>query len=188
VGGRALRWAAAVAPFAAGLLAVAFIAGAPIAAQTAPAFDALSETQRRLLAGLATLPPPSTARTMTTRTWFDGADASFRDAFVTITGVLATVSLSDQENGEILGVALDLVDGIEPPARQPAAGSATGRVELAVRLAPGARDRLRRSSEFASANGSAAPNRPAAYRQKDSPALLVALEATGTRAIISVAR
>ena len=41
----------------------------------------------------------------------------------TITAALAAVSLSDQENGEILGVALDLIDGVEPLARQPAAGT-----------------------------------------------------------------
>ena len=140
MGHRALRRAAAAALFAAGLTG-----GSPLAAQSAPAFDTLSETQQRLLTGLAT-PPPGTSRAMDARALFDGADASFRAAFATITTALATVSLSDHENGEILGVALDLVNGVEPLARQPAAGRAPGLAQLCVTLAPGARDRLRRSS------------------------------------------
>jgi hypothetical protein len=170
------------------VVAVALTAGVPIAAQSAPPFDALSEAQQRLLAGLVTTPPPGTNRAMDARAVFDAADASFRIAFATITAALAAVSLSDHENGEILGVALDLVDGVEPLARQPAAGGANGPATLSVTLAPGARDRLRRSAEFARDDGSATPTHPAAYLQKNSPSLRFALDASGSHALISIHR
>jgi hypothetical protein len=164
-------------------------AGSPVAAQSAHGFDTLSQVQQRLLAGLATLPPPGTSRTTAdARALFEGADPSFRAAFATITAALAAVSLSDHENGEILGVALDLVDGVEPLARQPAAGAAPGLTQLSVTLAPGARDRLRRSSEFAPDSGRAAPGYSVVYLQKNSPSLQFALDASGSRALVSMAR
>ncbi len=170
------------------VLAVAVTCGSPISAQSAPAFDTLSETQKRLLAGLAGPSPSGTTPSTGARALFDDADASFRDAFATITAALAAVSLSDHENGEILGVALDLIDGLEPFARQPAAGTAVGRAQLCVVLAPGARDRLRRSSEFVIDSGGATPIYPTAYLQKTSPSLQLALDATGTLALISIPR
>jgi len=182
VGHRALRLAAV------GLLAAGLTGGSPVGAQSAFAFDTLSETQQRLLAGLATSPPPGTSRAMDARALFDGADATFRAAFATITTVLATVSLSDHENGEVLGVALDLVSGVGPLARQPAAGGAAGMAQLSVTLAPGARDRLRRSSEFAPGGGGATPGYPVVYLQKDSPSLQFALDATASRALVSMPR
>ena len=183
MGYRALKLAAAVA-----LCAAALTGGSPLAAQSAPAFDTFSETQQRLLAGLATSPPPGTSPAMDVRTLFDRADASFRVAFATITAALATVSLSDHENGEILGVALDLVNGVEPLARQPAAGSAAGLAQLSVTLAPGARDRLRRSAEFAPDSGRATPGYSVVYLQKNRPSLQFALDATASRALVSIPR
>ena len=185
MGHRALKAAAAAVVLA---QAVGGITLGPIAAQSGPAFDALSAIQQRMLAGLATPPPSGTSRSTDARALFDGADASFRDAFATITAALATLSLSDHENGEILGVALDLVDGVEPLALQPAAGRAAGRAQLSVTLAPGARDRLRRSAEFAPDRSGATPSHPAAYLQKNGPSLRFALDAAGTRALISIAR
>ena len=98
------------------------------------------------------------------------------------------MSLSDHENGEILGVALDLVNGVEPLARQPAAGSVAGLAQLSVTLAPGARDRLRRSSEFAPDSGRATPGYSVVYLQKNSPSLQFALDAAGSRALVSIPR
>jgi hypothetical protein len=187
VGRRALSAAAAAAAVVL-VLAVGGTGGAPIAAQSGPPFDALSATQQRLLAGLATPPSLGTNQPTDARAMFDGADASFRDAFATITAALASLSLSDHENGEILGVALDLVDGVEPLARQPEAGGGDERAQLSVTLAPGARDRLRRSAEFAPDSGGVTPSHPAAYLQTNSPSLRFALDATGTRARISIAR
>jgi hypothetical protein len=179
----ALRLAATVAS-----LAAALTAGSPVGAQPAPAFDTLSETQQRLLAGLATSPPSGTGRARDARAVFDAADASFRAAFATITTALATVSLSDHENGEVLGVALDLVNGVEPLGRQPAVGSAAGLAQLSVTLAPGARDRLRRSSEFAVDSGRATPGYSVFYVQKSSPLLQFALDTTGSRGLVSIPR
>ena len=181
MGHRALKAAAAVACLAAGLLA-----GPPGFAQSAPSFDTLSETQQRLLDGLAPRPPSGGHRSAEPRASFDGAAASFRAAFATITTALAAMSLSDHENGEILGVALDLVSAVEPLARQPAATSATGAAPLAVTLAPGARDRLRRSSEFAPDHGRATPDYPIVFVRISSPSLQFALDHTGSRALVSL--
>ena len=164
-------------------------AGAPISAQSAPAFDTLSETQQRLLAGLATSPASGTNPSLGARAWFDGADPSFRAAFATITAALAAVSLSDHENGEILGVALDLIDGVEPLARQPAAGARLDRAQLSVTLAPGARDRLRRSSEFTLDGGSCHAGRiPSSTCRGAARRCSSRWTPAGTRALISIPR
>ena len=182
MGHRALTVAAAPV-----MLAAVLAASVTITAQSAPAFDTLSDTQQRLLAGLAAQSSPSGNRSMDARATFEGADPSFRTAFATITTALAAVSLSDHENGEILGVALDLVSGLEALEDQPA-GRTAGFAQLSVTLAPGARDRLRRSSEFALDGGRETVNYPSVYLQKNSPSLQFGLDATGSRALISIPR
>jgi hypothetical protein len=84
-------------------------------------------------------------------------------------------------------VALDLIDGVEPLARQPA-GAAAGPAQLAVTLAPGARDRLRRSAEFSLDRDGATAAHPLSYRQLGNPSLDFALDSSGTRALISLPR
>jgi hypothetical protein len=156
----------------AALLIAALLGGVAAPAQPAAVYDSLNEAQKQLLASLV---PASSAAVP--HTVFDDADLSFRQTFVRVTAALAAASLSDQENGEILGVALDLVAAIDPVARQPSQSGA--RAELSVRLAPGARDRLRRSSEFASSGD-------AVYLEQGTSALRIALDEAGERAIISL--
>ena len=115
---------------------------------TGSAFGRLDAAQRRLVEAwlqVGSAPPADAAR----RHAYDRLDPSHRTAFETVTRALARISLSDIENGEILGGALDLLDGLQPRAEQPAPGPAGARHRLAVRLTAGAVDRLRRSSECA---------------------------------------
>jgi hypothetical protein len=119
------------------------------AAQEPPSaalYNALSSAQRRLLDGWATTARTPTEREREARQQFETASDDFRVTFERATARLSALALFDPENGEVLGVALDLLDGVEPPSRQPAAGAA--RRSLAVTFAPGARDRLHRSREF----------------------------------------
>jgi hypothetical protein len=152
-------------------IVIAMAAGVAASAQSVPLYDTLTDIQKRLLVGLATpsrkpAPPGPQAQAI-----FDGATASFRAAFIEVTDALAAVSLSDEENGEILGVALDLVDRVEPLERQPGAASGLS-VMLRVTLASGARDRLRRSSEFERASEApAGADSPLVYRHDGPPSI-----------------
>jgi hypothetical protein len=133
----------------AALAAVFLTAGSGLAPARQPAsplpYDRLSASQRRLLAGWAE--PSRTDPEADIRQRYESTPERFRMAFEQVTARLEAVVLSDPENGEVLGAALDLIEAIEPQARQPAPTSSRG-TELAVKLAPGARDRLRRSAEF----------------------------------------
>jgi hypothetical protein len=107
----------------------------------ADAYDALTVVQRRLLWA-----PPAHAREE-----YDGAPAPFRQAFEAVTTRLSSLILSDPENGEVLGSAVELVDRVEQPAVQ---AVATGlEMRLVVTLASGARDVLRRAREFTRVDG-----------------------------------
>lgn len=90
---------------------------------------------------------------------------AMRLSFDVVTGALEQVSLSDAENGEILGTVLDTVVGtIEREERQPSGIAAADVHRLAVLLAPGAVDALRRSVEFRRL-----PDPPAGARSLDGP-------------------
>ena len=107
-----------------------------------------------------------------------------------IVSTLSGVSLSDRENGEILGTALDLVERPEVPDRQPGADATLAAHRVGVVLAPGALDKLRRSSEFrrlAPGHGQAA-EAGAVYVRDEAPAIRVIVTADLARAVIEVAR
>lgn len=70
---------------------------------------------------------------------------SARPAFDAAASLLATITLNDHENGEVLGTLLDLIERVEADGTS---GSGTAATRLQVTLAPGAADRLRRSAEF----------------------------------------
>lgn len=82
------------------------------------------------------------------RDGYDSWPVVSRDAFEQVTRALTALVLSDPENGEVLGSALDLVDSMEQPARADATSSPAAAWRVPVALAPGARDALRRSAEF----------------------------------------
>jgi hypothetical protein len=69
-----------------------------------------------------------------------------RAAFDAVSPLLATITLNDHENGEVLGTVLDLIERVE--ADGTSEGGGTTPTRLQVGLAPGAADRLRRSAEF----------------------------------------
>jgi hypothetical protein len=112
------------------------------------------------------------------------------EALDAVMSALSGVSLSDRENGEILGTARDLVDRPDALDRQPAADAAGSVHRLAVFLVPGAVDKLRRSSEFRrSAPVDSGAGRPTiAYVHDEAPAIRVMTEGSEPRAIIEVAR
>jgi len=127
--------------------------------------------QRRLLEGWA----PGT---------YDAAPELFRMAFDGVTARLSLLQLSDPENGEVLGAALDLVESVEPLDRQPVTGDAPATLRLAVTLAAGARDRLRRSAEFERVSDGA-PGR-IEFLHAGPPAIRISTDAAGARAEIAV--
>jgi hypothetical protein len=135
--------------------------------------DGLTAAQRRLLAGWA----PGT---------YDAAPEPFRVAFEQVTRRLSSLLLSDPENGEVLGAALDLIESVEPPDRQPAGGEASPTLQLSVTLAAGARDRLRRAGEFGRVSDSA-PGR-VEFLHEGPPAIRISADAAGSRAQIAVVR
>ena len=169
----------------AGLAAVFLTAGSGLAPARQPAsplpYDRLSASQRRLLAGWAE--PSRTDAEADSRQRYESAPERFRLAFEQVTARLEAVVLSDPENGEVLGAALDLIDAIEPLARQPAPTSSRG-TELAVRFAPGARDRLRRSAEFERVGDPRSGQ--ADFVHFGPPALRISIEGRGARGRIVV--
>jgi hypothetical protein len=176
VGGGLIEGRAAAVRRVARVLAALLIAAGPVqlVAQTpgdTPS-ERLTPAERRLLAAW-----PAGER------GYDAAPAWFRDAFDVVTSRLAELLLSDPENGEVLGAALDLVEAVEPLDRQPAAE--TGRRRVAVRLAAGARDRLRRSAEFERVELTARSDR-VTYRHTGPPEVVVEGDAAGERAVITI--
>jgi hypothetical protein len=112
-------------------------------------------------------------------------------SFDAVRSALSAVSLSDRENGEILGTALDIVERPDLPERQPAADPHGPAHRLAVLLAPGALDKLRRASEFRREDpaADAAGTRPALVYVRDEPlAIRVTVTEEPVRAIIEVSR
>jgi hypothetical protein len=77
---------------------------------------------------------------------YNSAPPSFRRAFEGVTTRLSPLLLWDPENGEVLGSALDLIERVEEPGAQPRSDGQI--LRLVATLAPGARDRLRRSRDF----------------------------------------
>jgi hypothetical protein len=70
------------------------------------------------------------------------------EALDAVMSALSGVSLSDRENGEILGAARDLVDRPDALDRQPQAAADGSVHRLAVALAPGEVHKLRHTSEY----------------------------------------
>lgn len=115
---------------------------------------------------------------------YDSAPDTFHLAFEAITARLTTLVLSDPENGEILGAAIDLVEALEPLERQPATGS-NDRHRLAVTLAPGARDRLRRAAEFEAAKGTGGDG-GTGYVHAGPPLVRISMSVGDSRAVIAL--
>lgn len=106
-----------------------------------------------------------------------------------VKAALSAVSLSDRENGEILGTALDIVDHPEAPGRRSGAEPGDAAQRLAVILAPGALDKLRRASEFRRVEPTAdvGGERPVLiYAHDGPPAIRVIVTEAPVRAIIEV--
>jgi len=113
-----------------------------------------------------------------------------RHAFDGVKAALSAVSLSDRENGEILGTAFDIVERPDVAGR-PAGRGPDDVHRLAVVLAPGALDKLRRASEFRRAEPAAggADSRPALlYVHDGPPAIRIAVVDAPDRAVIEVSR
>jgi hypothetical protein len=99
-----------------------------------------------------------------------------RAAFDAVSALLATITLNDHENGEVLGTLLDLIEGVEADGTS---GGGTAATRLQVTLAPGAADRLRRSAEF--------ERRGDAFVRALPVEVRVRVAADRTRAVIEVA-
>jgi hypothetical protein len=135
-------------------------------------YDALSAAQRALLPGAVTR----------ARDDYNRAPASFRQAFEVITTRLSSLLLWDPENGEVLGSGLELIEQVEMPAAPPPPES--GVMRLSVTLASGARDRLRRSREFALDDATGA----VAFVHGDPPPVRIELTGPASHAVVAVIR
>jgi hypothetical protein len=155
-------------------MAVAVGVGAgPVSRAQSPVdpYGALTSSQRALLPGSAAQ----------ARAEYNDAPAAFRQAFERITARLSSLLLSDPENGEVLGSAIELIEHVEGRAVQPAAEARA--VRLAVTLASGARDRLRRSREFARVD---AAGGGVAFVHSEPPAVRIDLGERPLFAIVTV--
>lgn len=126
---------------------------------------------------------PAAAQTSATRTAPDPIEV--------VKAALSAVSLSDRENGEILGTAFDLVE--RPDAAEPIAAAGPGDAAhgLAVILAPGALDKLRRAAEFRRVEpteGTAGARPAFVYVSGEPPAIRVTVTEPPARAVIEVTR
>lgn len=169
------------------LLAIALLTAAPsLAAGQARGYDELSPAQRRLLRTWGADAPSPEGRERQARDRFDSAPERFRVAFEQITGHLAAVLLSDPENGEVLGAAIDLIDAVEPPERPPV-GTGAGLETLSVALFSGARDRLRRSAEFERLVGGSEGGQTV-FEHTGPPVIRIVIAPSGARADVSLSR
>ncbi len=111
------------------------------------------------------------------------------DPFEAVKAALSAISLSDRENGEILGTAFDLVERRDAVEANSAAGPGDAEHRLAVILAPGALDKLRRAAEFRRVEPTegGAGARPAfVYVSGEPPAIRVTVTEAPARAVIEV--
>ncbi|HQZ40535.1 MAG TPA: hypothetical protein PLH72_16000 [Vicinamibacterales bacterium] len=130
-----------------------------------PAYRDLTLAQRRLFERAVEGNGAPAGGDVDAEATYERLPPAMRMSFDVVTGALEQVSLSDAENGEILGTALDTVVGaLEREERQPSGIAAADVHRLAVLLAPGAVDALRRSVEFRRL-----PNPPAGARTLDGP-------------------
>jgi hypothetical protein len=132
-------------------------------------YESLSASQRAILPWSVDAAPNA----------YNIAPPAFRRAFEIVTTRVTALSLSDPENGEVLGSAIDLIERVEAPGAQPPSDAQA--VTLSVTLAPGARDRLRRSREFARADA-AAPT----FVYGDPPAIRIEIADRASFAVVTV--
>jgi hypothetical protein len=168
------------------MLALALLTASSLDAAQARGYDELSAAQRRLLQAWGAGAPSPAERDRQIRDRFESAPERFRIVFAQLTARLAAVLLSDPENGEVLGAALDLVDAVEPPERQPAPSDSSDDT-LSVFLASGARDRLRRSAEFERVIDREAQDR-IVFEHAGPPVLRLAIPTSGSTGHVSMSR
>ena len=107
----------------------------------------LQEVQTTLFAPFTELYNEKTGRNYTAQEYFDSLTISERTTYDAVTHALMNSKLTD-EQGESLGVALDLVKSLERIAGQYYGRGGDQQFRLYVNLEPGARETLEKSQEF----------------------------------------
>lgn len=149
-------------------LVCALLVGAAGAQSRPGGYDALTAAQRGLLPTEVSSPDAYVA-----------APEPYRRAFEEVSACLAGIVLTDPENGEVLGPAIELIERVGAPT--PTGNlSSSDELRLAVSLASGARDRLRRSREFVRADGDG----PGAFDHVGPPAIRIELGEHPSAAVI----
>lgn len=148
----------------------------------------LSSDQKALFEKYAAEYAERRGREVSPQEYFDSLTISERTTFDAVTHALLHSPLTD-EQGNSLGHAFDLVEGIERIAGQYYGRSGDQQFRLYVRLVPGARETLETSREFFFGHENTVyhPGYPTSFRQEGKePTMQFSVSEDGTKADIDV--
>ncbi len=151
-------------------------------------FEDLEPAQQELLVGYTAAFNERSGRDLSTQEYFDSMSVSERTTYHAVTNALMDSTLSDPE-GNDLGNALDLVNGVERVAGQYYGRGGDQQFRLYVFLVPGAKETLEKSKEFFLGHENTVYHAgyPESYRQEgDVPNIQFSLSEDETKADIDV--
>ncbi len=131
-------------------------------------FENLEPRQQQILEGYTAAFNQRSGRNLSTQEYFDSMTVSERSTYDAVTNALMNSKLTDQE-GNDLGTALDLVEGVERVAGQYYGRSGDQQFRLYGFLVPDAKETLEKSTEFFLAHENTVYHGgyPESYRQED---------------------
>ncbi len=148
----------------------------------------LQEIQRSLFGPYTELYNESTGKNYTPQQYFDSLTISERTTYDAVTHALMNSELTD-EQGNSLGVALDLVKSLERVAGQYYGREGDQQFRLYVHLEPGAKETLEKSQEFGLGHLNTVYHAgyPNSFRQAGKePTIQFSISEEGTKADIDV--
>jgi hypothetical protein len=151
-------------------------------------YSSLDDRRQGILDGSARAYNETTGRNLTTAQWFDQLTLSERTTFDAVTHALMNSELTD-ENGEDLGTAFDLIEGLERIAGQYSGRGGDQQFRLYVNLRPDGEDILERSTQFLFGHENTVYHvgYPRSYRQEgDVPNMQFSVSEDGRRGDIDV--
>ena len=151
-------------------------------------FGDLEPAQQVLVEGYTAAFNERSGRDLSTQEYFDSMTVSERTTYDAVTHALMNSKLTDEE-GNDLGTALDLIEGVERVAGQYYGRGGDQQFRLYVFLAPGTKETLEKSKEFFLGHENTVYHAgyPESYRQEgDVPNIQFSLSEDETKADIDV--
>ena len=152
------------------------------------AFGDLEPVQQKPLEGFTAAFNERAGRDLSTEEYFDSMSVSERTTYDAVTHALMNSTLTDEE-GNDLGDALDLIEGVEKVAGQYYGRGGDQQFRLYVFLVPGAKETLEKSKEFFLGHENTVYHAgyPQSYRQEgEVPNIQFSLSEDETKADIDV--